>query len=228
MHYLIFIPNKSAANQQHLIDAGLGDLLRPDDEAPLCGDLIGPGPGDLPGQIWAWGDAIPAYLPDQQTWTADPLGRYWLGITTADRPRPAELVRKRFVEGLGTILNDGHEWIIPNVVRLPTVFGLDANAQPTRVAHPRYKKFVDECGWAFQAVVDVLLNKTEPDWQRSLDFVVMALAINYRINREIAIHLGILDESILHTLMAKATDAPRIREIIEEIKKKAAASTASG
>jgi hypothetical protein len=228
MHYLIFIPHKHAANRQHLIDAGLADLVRPDDEQPLCNDLVGPGPGDLPGQIWSWGEGIPAYLPERQTWTKDPLGRYWLGITNGDPPKPTELVRKRPVEGLGTVLGDGQEWVIPNVVRLPTVFDLDAQAKPIRVPHPRYKAFVDECGWAFQSVVDVLLKTAEPEWQRSLDFVVMALGINYRLTKEIAIRLGFLDESVLHTLMAKATDAPRIRELIDELKKKAAASTLSG
>lgn len=228
MHYLIFIPHKQAANQQHLIDAGLADLVRRDDEQPLCNDLVGPGPGDLPGQIWSWGDGIPAYLPDRQTWTADPLKRYWLGITNDDPPKPTELVRKRPVDGLGTVLGDGNEWVIPSVVMLPAVFDLDAQAKPIKVPHPRYKSFVDECGWALQAVIDALLQVAEPDWRRSLAFVVTALGINYRINQEIAIRLGILDESVLHTLMAKATDAPRIRDLMDQLKKKDIASIPSG
>lgn len=228
MHYLIFIPNKFAANQRHLIDAGLADLVRPDDDQPLCGDLVGPGPGDKPGQVWSWGDAIPVYLPDQQTWTPDPLGRYWFGITNGSPPTAGDLFRKTMVKGLGTTLCDGNEWIIPAMLLLPAVYDLDEQAKPIKVPHPRYRAFVDECGWALQAVMDALQDQGEPDWQRALAFVVAALGINYRINQEIAIRLGILDERILPTLMAKATDAARVRSLMDELKKKATASTPPG
>lgn len=228
MHYLIFIPNKAAANKQNLIDAGLGDLLREGDVSPMCADLVGRGPGDLPGQIWTWGNAIPAYLPDQQTWTAAKQGGYWVGVNNGQPPTPEDLQRKQIVDGLVQEMADGNQWILPNVLTLPAVYAEDDQGEVIRVPHKRYQKFVDEASWALQSCFDVIEMRSKPDWRRGLDFVVQALCINYRVNRSIVLQLGIIDDARLYTCMAKATDAAAIRELLEELKKKASVSNPGG
>lgn len=219
MHYLIFIPNKFASNRQNLIDAGLGDLLREGDEMPACGDLVGPGPGDLPGQVWTWGDGIPAYLPDRQTWTEGRLGQYWFGVETAKPPTPDELLRRNPVEGLTQLLADGREWMLPSVFRLPAVFGFDGRGEVAKVPHPRYASFCDECGWAIEAVIGGLKGDVL-DWQRAFQFAVSALSINYRINAAVAIHLGLLNDGLLPTLLAKTSDVTRVYQIMDDLKKR--------
>lgn len=228
MHYLIFIPHKQAANQQHLIDAGLGDLLRPDDESPLCGDLIGPGPGDLPGQIWSWGGAVPAYLPDQQTWTAVKKGQFFFGVSNNSPPEAKEMMRRRPVDGLTHVMGDGNSWIIPSVFRLPAVFDIDEAGELTKKPHPRFNAFVDECNWALDNVLAGVVDLDQLDWKRGFQFVVMALAINYRVTWEIAVLLGIVEENAIPTLMAKATDADRVRKVMDDLNKKKAVLTPNG
>lgn len=227
MHYLIFIPNKMASNRQNLIDAGLGDLLREGDEMPACADLIGPGPGDLPGQVWTWGDGIPAYLPDRQTWTPSPDGKYWVGVHDRQPPLPEELLRRFPVDGLTHQMADGREWMLPSVFRLPAVFGYDATGKLAKVPHARYSAFCDECGWAIEEVINGLKGNGL-DWARALRFCVMALGMNYRINEVIAVQLGLFNEAMLPTVMTKVTDVARVYGILDDLKKRTAVLTESG
>ena len=194
MHYVIFIPNKSAANRQNLIDAGLGDLLPKGDESPMCADLIGRGPGDLPGQVWAWGDAIPAYLPDRQTWTADKQGRFWLGITTELPPTPQQIMRRNPIKGPALPLTDGHEWVVPNVEQLPCGFAMDDQGEVIRVPLAPYRHFASECEWALDSITAAAKGEDVTEWLRTFEFAALALSLNYRLHRNLLLMLDPLTE----------------------------------
>jgi hypothetical protein len=228
MHYLIFIPNKIGPNKNHLKEVGLPELVQPGDSPALWADLIGRGPGDQPGQIWTWGDQIPAYLPDQQTWVEDKKGRYWYGFSTSSPPTPTDLLRQNPIDGVSIELADGHKWTVPNVTRLPAVFDLDDQDEPVMLPHPRFRAFAEECGWALEVVTADLQGGVSPDWKRSLDFAAMALSQNYRLNRSIAIRLGMLSEATVPQVLMQAVDVPKLRLIMEDLKKKEAASIESG
>jgi hypothetical protein len=227
MHYLIFIPNKTGPNRQNLQDVGLGDLLRAGD-MPLWMDLSGNGPGDLPGQVWTWpsGAAIPAYLPDQQTWTCH--GPYWLGTWNSNRATPKELLRNELVDGPVADLADGQSWGIPNLTKLPAVFALDSEFKPIKVPHPKFGEFVGRCAWATEAVIQFLETRQAPDWAAALEFCAQALAINYRVNLQIAVTLGLFNEKLLPRVMMFAADSERILNVLEDVKKKDAALTPAG
>lgn len=227
MHYLIFIPNKSGPSRSNLRDAGLGDLLRVGDDLPAWADLDGRGPGGQTGQIWTWNES-PVYLPEQQTWTADKRGRYWFGINTAKPPRAVELLRRNPVAGLMQTMADGSEWQIPNVLNLPAVFDIDENDEPIKVPSKPYKPFADDCAWALEAVINAVGHGVEPDWVRVFKFAVDALSVNYRVNRQIVAWLGLLDDTLIHTIAAKATDADRIRQVLDDLKKKGTVSPQDG
>lgn len=212
MHYLVFIPNKQAANRQHLVDAGLGELLMPGDETPLCADLIGNGPGDQPGQVWAWGNAVPAYLPDRQDWTPAKSGKFWLGIFKQDPIKPDDLLRKKSIHGTFQRLQDGQDWLIPNCTRVLHVFDMDEAGQVIRVPHKDFRPFVDECDWAAETI-DRIVTTNEPsevDWRRMCSVSVQALQINYRLNLTIALQLGLLGEDDPLRIMARAINRAKL------------------
>lgn len=226
-HYLLFLPDKTGPSRQNLISLGLGDLLLTGDDIHAWSDLDGRGPGDVRGQIVTWNDA-PVYQPDQQTWRQAANGLYWFGTWNGKPTKPEDIQRRRPVAGLTQALKDGRDWQLPNVVNLPCTFDLDPSGEPVRVAAAPYSEFAAECAWAASAVVDAIENRIEPDWKRIFKFAVSCLSVNYRVNAQIAVFLGLLDDSLIHTIAAKCTDTARIQQVIDELKKKDGVSTSAG
>ena len=228
-HYLLFLPNKRGPSRQNLSDVGLGDLLLTGDDPHAWSDLDGHGPGETPGgQIVTWNDP-PVYQPTQQTWRQSKSGQYWFGTWNGKPTKPQDIQRRHPIKGLMQTLLDGQDWQLPNVTQLPSVFDLDAKGEPVRVATAPYSAFADECLWVCDAVITAIETGIEPDdWKRIFKFAVWCLTVNYRVNAQIAVWLGLLDDTLIHTIAAKATDAARIRDVIEELKKKDVASTAAG
>ncbi len=230
MHYLLFLPHKSAANPQNLHDVGLGALLRPDDDQPVFTDLVGPGPEGLPGQIVTWAPARTSYLPDQQEWfpaVPDPVrnlpaGRYWIGINRAQPPTIADLERRTVVPGIAKILADGTFWPVPSVMNLPCRIGLcPQTGRRLRTPKPEYDDWRQETELAFGLVQRLLSGGELPaDLDERFELAVRLMQLNYRLTREIAVRFGPLrsDEHELQ-IVYNALDLTALHAALEAKKK---------
>lgn len=225
-----FLPHKNGSNQNHLVEAGLEMLLRPGDDGPKFADLPGPGPGDLPGQIVSWGSSESlAYLPDKQDWTPalpDPkkelaAGRYWIGRPKGQLPGPYDLARKpeATFEGIETKLGDGCKWVMPNALRFPHYLGFDQDGNydrfPARECQPLY----DRTLWALNHAQQVMRKETEFDHQRTFEYVIEMLAVNYRICPQLVSMLQLFNDSNLFRAMCNTTDVDQLFMIQEDLKK---------
>lgn len=204
--YILYFPAKQGANRQHLIDAGLGDLLADGD--PMFGDQAGGGP-DNGGGLLAWWDCPtdpsrnprPLFDLPNQTWlkgvTADgtETDAYWLGWWNNAPVRPIDIARRKQYDGRELELGDGQTWLLPVARQLPHLLGLGGK----RRIKPQYREFFE----ATMADVDRWLRVTTvPDGESSVSwslndadalvFAARALAMNYRVTAPICDLLGLV------------------------------------
>jgi hypothetical protein len=222
----LFFPNKIAGvAKERFAEAGVLGLLRPDDDQPGCCDLVGPGPGGQNGQVWSWGAA--KYTPDSQTWHPARGADYWYGFDR-DQPPHVALARRRQYDGRGVVAG---VWQLPSVDHVPHKIDLDAQGDLVRLPDTAYADFADEAGQLLNVFADFGRNQLDPgefNWQRQATFVVSALALNYRINLEIATRLGLLTDSDLWTHVLRIGAAETVRAIFADLDKKKAAAAPSG
>ncbi|QDT26797.1 hypothetical protein Enr10x_21070 [Gimesia panareensis] len=225
-----FLPHKNGSNQNHLVEAGLEMLLRPGDDSPKFADLPGPGPGDLPGQIVSWGSSeCLAYLPEQQTWTPappdpkreQPAERYWIGRPKGQLPGPKDLARKAdsTYDGIPMRLGDGNNWVMPNALRFPHYLGYDESGHYDRFPANECRSLYDRTLWALDHAQQVMRNETEFDDQRTFEYVIEMLAINYRICPQLVSMLQLFNDANLFRAMCNTTDVDQLFSIQEDLKK---------
>jgi len=242
MPFVYYLPGKVGANPAHLRAAGLGALLRAGDDQPETADLVGVGPdGHAGGQLWGWtdrGDAL-KFDPRQQTWEAAkpdssaqlPAGRYWLGWNTAESlPGPDQLARKSsgLVEGFTLTLGDGRDWRLPNVMQLPHRWGQADDGQPVRLPTAAWEETASRALWALEQILAALRHEPTCEDDALLRYAAEMLAINYRAPFDVVLRLGLFTDENLFTAAARTTESKRIYELMEELKKKAAAPTRPG
>lgn len=227
-----FLPHKNGSNADHLREVGLDMLLREGDEAPRFADLDGPGPGDKPGQIVSWSGEGLSYLPEQQEWYEIPAcrdrnlpkGRYWIGTLKGIKASPADFVRRNKVDGAAELLLcDGNRWTVPNSASFPMQFGLGDEGEMKKIPRADFVNLFNRTIWAMKLLEQSLNDGSQIDEEQSLDYCVELLSLNYRINREIVLWLGLFDPNNLSQFMMFTTDYIRITEIYEDVKKKALA-----
>jgi hypothetical protein len=115
---------------------------------------------------------------------------------------PADLARNRQLPGLPVKLQDGQEWLIPIAKQLPHKIELDADGEPVRRILGRYAAFYAEAGKYYDLLRGY--RSGEPlTIAGAFAFAVEALALNYRINRDVADFLELFtEENILWTIGA--------------------------
>jgi len=204
--FAIYLPGRTGANPQHLVDVGLGDLLSPGDAAPMFTDLI-PGPDNGSGIAASWDQPCP---PVGIEWTKSPRGEFWFG---KDGPlTPADFARKRQHDGRFVTLGDGNEWLIAT---------LKAGGGLAAKLHPAFRRYY-EAAWGFFDQVSAPENgKVTIKWTDAANFIGLALSINYRCNLDVASWLELIvtdrlfdvpeaaiEMDLIHAALKKKADAP--------------------
>lgn len=227
---LIFLPDKSGANPMHLKEAGLGHLLRSDDETPSATDLITAGPGGLFGQIWGWlgnGKESSGFLPEGQTWIPSDCGKYWVGWQYDFAPSSVTLARKVLVPGHVAALGDDLQpWLIPSAATLPQQAkfkGGEWKWQP----QTKYAEFVERSAWAFD-IARKLLEEGGTAPLETIPYALEVLGLNYRLVPEVVDHLGLFTPQALLLILTASTDVGKLQEIFHELKKAGPAVAPSG
>jgi hypothetical protein len=220
---LYFLPHlrESAAKdvalrKQVLKERGLAEVFAdvPMVEQPLQ-EMPGRGPGDLPGCLLCYqtvaGD-MPrrwGYFPREQSWT--PVGDgslLWIGVDSAELPKPEELARKKQYDGYAVLLGDGNRWNVPIVrapddsTSLPRDMVWDATGRLIEPIKPMYQSFWEDtaevASWVFDGV--------PPDYHRALELSVRALSINYRYDRNLHNVLRVIDSETLTGVLVATVD----------------------
>lgn len=226
---LIFIPDRTGANQVHLAQAGLTRLVRPDDDSPSATDMVATGPGGLYGQTWGWlgdGGEANGYIPEGQTWLRNEAGAYWVGWQYDRAPSPATLRRKSLLPGRVVTLGDGQMWVVPSVMELPQQAKL-RGGQWKWESETRFADFVSRSEWAFD-LARTWLADPGPVPIEAMDYAIEVLSMNYRLVPEIIDHLGLMTPVTLMQVLAASTDLQRLLAIEAELKKAEPAVTRSG
>ena len=205
-----------ALRKQVLKERGLFEIFAdvPMVEQPIA-ELTGRGPDGLPGCIIGYQTAagdIPrrlGYYPKEQTWT--PVGDgslLWIGVDTAEPPKPEEMARKKQYDGYAVLLADGNRWNVPIIrapddsTALPRDMIWDATGRLIEPIKPLYQAYWDEtaetAGWVFDG--------KEPDYARALELAIRALSINYRYDRNLHNVLRAIDSETLTGVLVATVD----------------------
>lgn len=242
--YVLFIKGaNSATAAAQLEPLGLGDLGAGD----LMATSVDSGPNQTheSGAIVGWlkGDGSDPKLQihPEQTWIPLPAKGsrkkedVWLGYEKNRPVSPSDLARRELMPGNLVRLRDLNDWLIPAAQQLPRTFGLGDDGQVTREVEPRFRAYFDR---AFSAVQEVFRpfgiwndengfkDDIEPNdeiktvtIQDGTKLACEALSINYRLNYEIALMLGLLDDKSLVGVIACTFDMPEIFAVEQQKKK---------
>lgn len=241
MHYAIFFPQRTGADPKHFESVGLAGLEDGAQFIDITKESI-PAIG-MPGMLAFWGDLPPAEVLREMTWesaaentaTDMPAGRFWIGWDPDELPEPTELARPKQWGGHWQTLNDGQDWLIPSYMRLEHVYRMGDNGQPVRRPAPQWEAFTRRSEEIQKGLFDVVmlanlldgrpLTPDDPDTEvktctieNGLTHAAEALAINYRLNLEIALALNLFSDTVLPKVLAKTIDLPEILATHEEKK----------
>lgn len=232
--FLIYIPGARGAAPEHLAKVGLADLAG--DAAPACKDVLERGPDGGRGVVCWWDDpAHPDRTPrggvflDAQRWApakAFPekslaAGRFWLGCEKKEKPRPADLERRQLQPGADVRLADGQLWHVPIAWQLPQLLGLADDGRVASRPVAKYRGFWDAAWRAMDWFRPNSAGKCSIDFEPGYDFCCQALSINYRVNRDVADFLGLIDTDALFAIPKAVVEL----EMLVEAEKKTGPAT---
>ena len=221
MQYLLYTPSNAQRTQV------LSELVRKDD-SPLTPFLLqGAGPDNLHGGTFRYFGDRPhlaphlAHNPDSQTWHQLPGSDVWLGTQKGNPVTPDALLRgtePRF-EGFPVKLNDGQPWVIPSALSLPTDFDLDSSGKLIEVPKATFRETYERTVAAWNIAEQALTGQTLPDYAQVVDYVTHLLAMNYRLTRDIAVKLKLLDQQTAWAALLQTLDRDRLTDLLSEQEK---------
>lgn len=216
---LIYLPNVTGANPENLFLVGLGELLDPG-APPTFADVLDPDRHGLPapGVIAYWGAGIPA-LMDYEFQAAKPKSKgFWLGKPKQGLITPAELGRPKQHPGTEITLADGQAWLIPLARQLPHVIGLDDDGRLVGQVVAQYREFWDVAWRSLHWFVPDEAGRCAIDFESGFDLVVRALAVNYRVNRDVAAFLGLVSSDLFWPVARAVVEFDQISEVLAQKK----------
>ena|GEM_PF-1446564 len=218
------------------LDAALADC---DDVRRDCAmfELSGASPGGLPGCLLM---AVPVdgslphrvgYYPiekgGRQQWQQMVAGEkpVWVGTDPDQPPTPADLVRRKTVEGYRLDLAGGR-WIVP-VIRDP----LGHSGLPARWTYQGdqvVEKIRDEYQALWDDHAEIAAKFYEPtgppgiemDRTAATEACLRVLAVNYRVGRIEQDLLGLVDSETWLTILGASVDLPLFGELFAEVQEK--------
>jgi hypothetical protein len=223
--FLYFIPNCSGIpDLKRIGDAGLQHAF------PSVGQAGGimNGPGSESGHMLAYGqDPDIGYRPTQQAWIKTITGS-WVGMDRKNRPGPVDLERETIVEGSSVVLADGNEWHVPILrfmngdTRFPQVLTIGEDGHAQYIVRPEYRAIYELANDMVHKSLKGEGGKFSADDHMML--ATEALKQNYRIGPYEITLLELIDSVNVQKVADAALDGPRMRELVEDFKKKLSTS----
>ena len=169
-------------------------------------------PKEHPGKVPNTG-----YYPDDQTWIhVEPRG-YWLGLQKSSLPGPSDLQRNgHLLQDYEIKLGDGHQWAVMalypfNEGSIPRVGKQNANWEWEWQTHPRFDDLIKRYEKVFMGGEDSM-----GGWA---DLAVDTLAVNYRVDKHLAMVLGLFEYEHCTRILEMGMDTPERRKY-DDAKKK--------
>lgn len=203
MHHLVFIGRehlKGHKAEEQLAAVGLADHGVGASTVPV------EGPDGKTGTLFGWGNLAGrfSYTADRQTWSPAaqhedaPVCRFYVGTWNDSPPTPHEL-RRPGREAWGEPVSlGGQEWLLPPIDLIPKVLAQFPDGTSGLRVKPEFAHLAE----------DRLAWKARLNGPRQLlplvdaaRFVVSAMALNYRMDLTLAIHLGLFDEENIQELL---------------------------
>jgi hypothetical protein len=219
--FIYYVPNAKGVRVEDLTRLGIG--YASEGEGPTSLEVFNNGPDGGQGCFATFGDQGFNGL-DKIEWMAMTPGQVngvLVGLHPDYRPGPADLVRKRLLQGHEVTLSDGNNWLVP-VARqfggsspLPTSLRWDGSAWvPGDVLKSYQELFGKAC-----RIWDVLCNH-QPGEDISIsdgaEIAVSALGLNYRIGRCEVSLLGLMDTRCLFEVLKMVVDWPTFEKVIKK------------
>ena len=242
--YVLYIKGANSASAKKLFEPyGLSDLGV--DNLMSAHVETGPPGEQSSGAICSWLKGTPddprMRISSNQTWIPLPekgvrkKGDVWIGFEKNRPVRAADLARKDLMPGNHVKLANDEEWLIPAAQQLPRNLRLGDDGNVSREVEPQYRRYFDRAFNAMQTVFrpfgiwndeqgfadDIEPNDTieTVTIQDGTTLACEGLSINYRLNYEIALLLGLLNERCLIGIIACTFDMPEIFAVEDQKKK---------
>jgi hypothetical protein len=166
------------------------------------------GPDGKRGSLFGWmttkGKLDNAYRPERQKWTpAVPMdgmeaGRYWVGYDPENPPTPDDLQRRYPYRGVRSQLGDGNEWWLAKETEIPATMRLADNGEWKFIPQRQFDEFCQAtANWRS------IMAGVNPHYMVAeiVEFVRLALGINYRLTPEIESELGLWTDKTSGTVL---------------------------
>jgi hypothetical protein len=247
--FLYFIPGRHAGlSPKDLAAVGLAYAF----DGPISQqDLLpGGGPNGTGGMLLAPGDhCLPnrlSYQPAEQEWVEQ--AGFWLGRWKGETITPADLLRRKPLDGHAVELADGQSWLCPmarshldegGVARwqhtLPcgVALGEDRKWHPGGPV-PRYRRLWQICESWWNVRMASAASLPEGAKTVSFDFdgayaaACECLAANYRLGPDEASLLGLFDSDSARNILDALIDMPGLIALSQEMEKKTDSRQAGG
>jgi hypothetical protein len=200
-----------------------------DDRSCSAHELIGSGPGNLPGCILcAWNGSPPArglrYLPEHQNWQPVLDGSLlWIGTDLIDPVKPEDIQRTSLVEGQKVRLADGNEWTVPmyrdpyGATNLPQDMFYDQSGEFRVQVQPDYIERWETSSKLWNILIGVAEDDMPLSW--ALDYCTDALSINYRFDRHLQSRILVINKANYEAVSKATLRWDLMLELVEAQKK---------
>lgn len=212
-----------------LADVAVGDLSKL--------DITAKGPNGSSGVMFCTNTAGQpphrvGYFPDFQRWQnvlAQP--ELWIGVDKEHPPTPADLARKRLLDGHPVKLADGNTYTIPYVrspvhrTALPEDMYRGPDKQFVVELQPAYQEIWDATAAAWDLIYPDTADGKEPEgmfFEDILDLCIRFIRLNYRYGQSEQAVLRLVDKTraTWEETFAAAVDIPFVTQKVLELQKK--------
>ncbi len=174
------------------------------------------GPDGEHGLLLVQGAGFISYDKRSQVWTKSANGKYWIGMTSAEPPTPADLARPEMIGGHAVKLADGHDWVVPlarilpSGTALPESLVMDKDGQWTTRPKARFAQICADAAdiWAI-AYED---SEDTISCAREVEIATRALALNYRVGAAELSMLEAYDTARIGHVLTALIDMPSIKK----------------
>ena len=243
--FLYFLPGEpKPPDRERIAAAGLEYAF--DDLAEMVAGTIS-GNGGPDGQagvviVAKRTDGRVGYYPDAQTWRKIPGSDAWIGYVTDDRPKPADLLRSKVIDGHEVELGDGHRWLVPiasqateengeytgNVCALTVGLTRDTDGRWVRgEVAPKYRSLWNLAEPCWDALVRGVEGALRDSLPAQGEAAVAVLSGNYRLSDTEVDLLGLLDDQNVTEILLALVDWPTVTELLKKTADTAAATSST-
>lgn len=208
MHHLIWIsadPRSGPTVAEQLAAVGLEDHA----QGALSVPCVGPtGSG---GELYGWVHGKLHFNADEQDWFPAVVdgeraaGRYWVGVWKASPVCEADVRRPGTLYGNDVTLGNGEQWHVAAPAFLPHDLMLQDDGSLRMEPKRRYQDICLEASrWRNRLRSD---DRVRVAYEDLWTFAVRCLGLNYRLPREVANHLRLIDTENVKDIIAHAIQA---------------------